>query len=63
MSRRVDEDGVPAAPGEICEVATGTPDEVVIYRMPLRLPYRVGRRRWLVVRACTAPAVVTLAVE
>lgn len=63
MSRRVDEDGRPAMPGEIREIASNTRDEVVEFRMPLRLPFRRGRRRWLVVRAYTATARVTLAVE
>ncbi|WP_291988347.1 hypothetical protein [Luteitalea sp.] len=61
--KRVDEDGWPEAPGEIRELGTGTPHEVVEYRMPLRLPYRRGRRLELVVRAWTATARVTLAVE
>ena len=34
--KRVDEDGWPTTPGEIRELATGTPDEVVEFRMPLR---------------------------
>lgn len=63
MSRRVDEDGPSAAPGEIRAIAPDTPAEVVEYRMPLRLPFHRGRRRWLVVRASTATARVTLAVE
>jgi hypothetical protein len=61
--KRVDEDGAPAAPGEITEEAPGTAQEVVIYRMPLRLPFHRGRTRRLVVRAWTATARVTLAVE
>lgn len=60
---RVDEDGWPETPGEIRELAAGTPHEVVEYRMPLRLPYRRGRRPVLVVRAWTETARVTLAVE
>ena len=63
MSRRVDEDGRPATPGEIREIASGTAEDVIEFRMPLRLPFHRGRRRWLVVRACTATARVTLAVE
>lgn len=60
---RADEDGCPATAGEIRELAAGTPEEVVVYRMPLRLPFHRGRRRWLVVRAYTSTARVTLAVE
>lgn len=63
MSRRVDEDGRPGAPGEIREIAPNTREEIVVFRMPLRLPFHRGRRRWLVVRAFTATARVTLAVE
>lgn len=61
--KRVDEDGWPATPGEIRELASDTPDEVVEFRMPLRAPFRRGRRLVLVVRAWTATARVTLAVE
>lgn len=57
-----DEDFRPAPHGEITEIASDTRDEVVVYRMPIRLPDRVGQRS-LVVRAFTATAVVTLAVE
>jgi hypothetical protein len=63
VSAKVDEDGPPGTPGDIREIAPGTPLEVVVFRMPLRLPFRRGRRRWLVVRAYTQTAVVTIAVE
>lgn len=63
MSRPVDEDARPGAPGEIRERAAGTSDEVIEFRMPLRVPFRRGRRLVLVVRAWTATARVTLAVE
>lgn len=63
MSRAVDEDGRPGAPGALRAIASDTPDEVIEFRMPLRLPFRRGRRLVLVVRAWTATARVTLAVE
>lgn len=63
MSRRVDEDGPPVMPGVIREIAGNTREEVVEYRLPLRLPFSRGRRRLLVIRAHTRTAVVTLAVE
>ena len=61
--RRLDEDGQPGDGGEITEHAANTRDEIVMFRMPLRLPFHRGRRRWLVVRAYTATARVTLATE
>lgn len=63
MSRKVDEDGRPDTPGDIREIAGNTCDEVVEYRLPLRLPFSRGKRRVLVIRAHTRTARVTLAVE
>ena len=63
MTRKVDEDGLPVTPGVIREIAGNTPDEVVEYRLPLRLLFSRGRRRMLVIRAHTRTARVTLAVE
>lgn len=63
MSRQPDEDGRPGAAGEIRAIASDTADEVIEFRMPLRVPFRRGRRLVLVVRAWTATARVTLAVE
>lgn len=63
MSRRIDEDGQPGEAGDIRELSTDTVEEVVVFRMPLRLPHSRGRRRYLVMRAYTRTAVVTLAVE
>jgi len=63
VSRPVDEDGVPGRPGAIRELRADTRDEVIEYRLPLRLPHRRGRPVVLVIRAWTATARVTLAVE
>lgn len=62
-ARRIDEDGQPGTPGDIHEEKAGTAREVVVFRLPLRLPFRRGRRRWLVVKAYTRTARVTIAVE
>jgi hypothetical protein len=59
----VDEDVLPVAQGDIRESDAGTADESVVFRMPLRVQFNRGKRRWLVVRAYTRTAEVTLAEE
>jgi hypothetical protein len=62
-AKRIDEDGQPGTPGDIREIDAKTAREAVVYRMPLRLPFSRGRRRWLVIRAYMRTARVTLSVE